>query len=63
MLGYRCIFKHLKGKTKAVFSKPMVRLGLGWIWFHKVVTELKRMFGYGSWFSTLRDMQLFINKL
>jgi len=62
VLGYRCPFKHIKGKTKAVFSKPMVRLGLGWIWFHKAV-ELKRTFGYGSWFSTLRDMQLLINKL
>jgi hypothetical protein len=41
----------------------MGRLGLGWIWFHKVVTELKRMFGYGTWFSTLRDMQILINKL
>jgi hypothetical protein len=55
-------FKYIKGKTKTVLSKPMATLRLGWIRFHKAITKPKRRFGYGSWFSTLKSMQLFINK-
>ncbi len=62
VLGYMCIFKYIKGKTKAILSKPMATLGLGWIQFHKAITKPKRTFDYGSWFSTSKGMQLFINK-
>jgi hypothetical protein len=52
----------LREKQNQSFQKSMATLRLGWIQFHKAITKPKRTFGYGSWFSTSKSMQLFINK-
>jgi hypothetical protein len=40
-----------------IFPKAMFDLELGWIHFHKTTpTNLKRMFGYGDWFVTLKNL-------
>jgi hypothetical protein len=42
-----------------IFPKAMFDLEVGWIHFHKTTpTNLKRMFGYGDWFVTLKNLLL-----
>ncbi len=62
VFGNGCLLKQIRGKNQSIHSKPMVRLRLGWIWFHKAITKSKRTFGDASLFITLKGVELLINE-
>jgi hypothetical protein len=48
---------------QVIFPNAMIGLKVGSTHFHKTTpTNLKRVFGCGGLFVTLKDMQLLINK-
>jgi hypothetical protein len=62
MFGNGCLLRQIRGKNQLVHSKPMVRLQLGWIYFHKAIRKSKRTFGDESLFITLKGIKLLANK-
>jgi hypothetical protein len=62
VFGNGCLLRQIRGKTQSVHSKPIVRLRLGWIWFHKAITKSKKTFGDGGLFITLKGITPLINE-